>query len=256
MCWYRFQMLLLGEAQWIVENLALRDEILSVRENAYSIRDSFANVEGTHWQTLQRYIDGTNSLAIGSVMLDMGEFAPAIESMTIATNLLQSAYLDERNFLAAEKLKSDPRTEEPLATRTKVIEKQKQASPADDLRIEDISITASHKQYDENKSRYSYDGKVKMLIGKFSLSADKVLIQIDKKEEENVLLIVALGNVLLKTEEIEAGASNYVGIDVKTGDLVLNGTAYIKLKTGQVQRGDRLELSHKFTKTGVVNENK
>lgn len=376
-----------GEAQWIVENLALRDEILSVRENAYSIRDSFANVEGTHWQTLQSYIAGTNSLTIASERLAKGELVSALESISIATNHLQAAYSDELKFIDGEKkriaeeklkveaqkladeartytnsleqiallrrdasneyakieafknagfasevltvaanvwgefkelkdpktltesravldrakdyaasikrkgeelqqrkdsyisntldsarlcrhekqwresvlrcdevLKFDPSNEEALSIRAEVIEKQKQASRADNLRIEDISITASHKQYDENKSRFDYHGKVRMSIGKFALSADKVLIPMD--DMGNILFIVARRNVLLTTEDVEARASNHVGIDVKTGKIVLSGDVYAKLKTGQVQRGDQLTLSHKFTKMGGANENK
>lgn len=92
-----------NEARWLEENRKTRDEILTVRKAADGLCDRFAGLKGKHWQTLQSYIDGTNSLAVGSNRLFNGELNSALECMASATNRLQTAYWDELKFIAAEK---------------------------------------------------------------------------------------------------------------------------------------------------------
>ncbi len=91
------------EKLWLEENKNLRDEILALRDNADSVRNSIKELGGDHWQTLPNYINGTNSLEIASVSLANGKLKPAKENMTAATNLLRKTYSEEQKFIVREK---------------------------------------------------------------------------------------------------------------------------------------------------------
>ena len=95
------------ERKWLEENRKLRDEILTVRDNANAICERFAILEGNHWCTHQGYIDGTNALEVGAERLGKGELPSAFESMKDATNLLQTAYSDEQEFISREKSEAE-----------------------------------------------------------------------------------------------------------------------------------------------------
>ena len=103
------------EARWLEENRKTRDEILAVRKAADGLCDRLARLEGNHWQALQSYIDGTNSLTIASTQFAKGEFAFALESTTASTNLLQTAYSEEQEFIAREKAEEERIAREILA---------------------------------------------------------------------------------------------------------------------------------------------
>ena len=104
-----------NEARWLEENRKTRDEILTVRKAADCLCDKFADFEGAHWQSLQSYIDGTNSLTIASEQFAKGEFVFALESATASTNLLQTAYSEEQEFVAGKNAEEERIAREILA---------------------------------------------------------------------------------------------------------------------------------------------
>ena len=105
------------EKLWLEENKNLRDEILALRDNADSVRNSIKELGGDHWQTLPNYINGTNSLEIASVSLANGKLKPAKENMTAATNLLRKAYFEEQEFIDKEKKAAEERKAREIAKR-------------------------------------------------------------------------------------------------------------------------------------------
>ncbi len=123
----------------------------------------------------------------------------------------------------------------------------------------ELKITSQKFIYDANKLSSVFIGNVSAIKGSDEIFADKLIVYFNKKKKP--VKLEALGNVRFKfkmdANSTYQGKCDQLFYDIKTGDILLIGNAYIqKLETKESISGEKIKINRITKNVEVVGSKK
>jgi lipopolysaccharide export system protein LptA len=122
------------------------------------------------------------------------------------------------------------------------------------VNAQDLKVISNTFNYYPDKLYSIFKGNVKVTKGKDTILADKLKVYLNK--DKSLKELIAVKNVKFKLHfdknTTYEGYSDYLDYNIKSGDIVLKGNAFVKkLETNESVKGKYINLN-KFSKKAVV----
>jgi lipopolysaccharide export system protein LptA len=122
------------------------------------------------------------------------------------------------------------------------------------LNAEELKIVGKTFNYYPDKMYSEFKGDVKVSKGKDKIRADEIKIYLNKNKKLKKLIAIKNVKFILSFDKNTTykGYSDYLEYNIKSGDIVLKGNAFVKkLETNESIKGKYIHIN-KFTKKAVV----
>jgi lipopolysaccharide export system protein LptA len=122
------------------------------------------------------------------------------------------------------------------------------------LNAEELKIVSKTFNYYPNKLYSDFKGNVHATKGKDNIIANEIKVYLNK--DKSLKKLIAIGQVKfvlsLDKNTTYKGYSDYLSYDIKSGDIILKGNAFVKkLETNESVKGKYIKIN-KFSKKAEV----